>query len=87
LAEFDCFNNKDCEFRQDMYPTFPALRQAKPNQGKPFDGVDVWTCISENYLSPSGEMVYNIEPYRARRAASHAVIPALARAEPCEIRG
>ena len=49
----------------DMYPTFAALGQAKPNQGKPLDGVDVWPSISENKPSPRAEMVYNVEPYRA----------------------
>ena len=49
----------------DMYPTFTALGQAKPNQSKALDGVDVWPSISENKPSPRAEMVYNVEPYRA----------------------
>ncbi|MGO4840503.1 sulfatase-like hydrolase/transferase, partial [Rhizobiaceae sp. 2RAB30] len=48
----------------DMFPTLAGLAGAKINGGKPLDGVDVWSTISEGARSPRHEIVYNIEPFR-----------------------
>lgn len=48
----------------DMFPTLAALAGANANKGKPLDGLDVWTTISEGKPSPRKEVVYNIEPFR-----------------------
>jgi arylsulfatase A-like enzyme len=48
----------------DMFPTLAGLAGANASKGKPLDGVDVWTTISEGKPSPRKEVVYNIEPFR-----------------------
>jgi arylsulfatase B len=48
----------------DMFPTFAGLAGANVNKGKPLDGLDVWSTISEGKPSPRQEVVYNIEPFR-----------------------
>lgn len=48
----------------DMFPTLAGLAGAKINGGKPLDGLDVWSTISEGTNSPRHEIVYNIEPFR-----------------------
>ena len=48
----------------DMFPTLAGLAGASPDPGKPLDGVNVWSTISENRPSPRQEVVYNIEPFR-----------------------
>lgn len=49
----------------DMYPTLSGLAGAALDKGKPLDGLDVWSTISEGKPSPRHEVVYNIEPFRA----------------------
>ena len=49
----------------DMYPTLIALAGAGPTKGKPLDGLNVWSTISEGKSSPRTEVVYNVEPFRA----------------------
>jgi arylsulfatase A-like enzyme len=49
----------------DMFPTLARLAGAGPGKGKPLDGLDVWSTISEGRPSPRQEVVYNIEPFRA----------------------
>jgi arylsulfatase A-like enzyme len=49
----------------DMYPTLVELAGASTAKAKPLDGLDVWGTISEGKPSPSTEVVYNIEPFRA----------------------
>lgn len=49
----------------DLFPTIAKLGGASTNKGKPLDGLDVWTTISEGRASPRKEIVYNIEPFRA----------------------
>lgn len=56
----------------DMYPTLakiaglPAEQAGAPrDKGKPMDGMDVWSTISESKASPRTEVVYDIEPFRA----------------------
>jgi arylsulfatase B len=49
----------------DMFPTLAGLAGASLNKGKPLDGVNVWSAISEGKPSPRTEVVYNIEPFRA----------------------
>ena len=48
----------------DMFPTLAGLAGASLNRGKPLDGVDVWSTISDGKSSPRHEVVYNIEPFR-----------------------
>jgi arylsulfatase B len=48
----------------DMFPTLATLAGVNVNKGKPLDGVNVWTSISEGKPSPRQEVVYNIEPFR-----------------------
>jgi arylsulfatase A-like enzyme len=48
----------------DMFPTLAGLAGANASKGKPLDGVDVWTTISDGKPSPRQEVVYNIEPFR-----------------------
>ena len=48
----------------DMFPTLAGLAGASVNKGKPLDGLDVWSTISEGKPSPRQEVVYNIEPFR-----------------------
>jgi arylsulfatase A-like enzyme len=48
----------------DMFPTLAGLAGAKPDTGKPLDGVNVWSTISEGKPSLRQEVVYNIEPFR-----------------------
>ena len=48
----------------DMFPTFTALAGVNVNKGKPLDGLNVWSSISEGRPSPRHEVVYNIEPFR-----------------------
>ena len=48
----------------DMFPTLAGLAGASLNKGKPLDGVDVWSTISDGKPSPRHEVVYNIEPFR-----------------------
>ena len=48
----------------DIFPTLAGLAGASINKGKPLDGVDVWSTISEGKPSPRQEVVYNIEPFR-----------------------
>jgi arylsulfatase A-like enzyme len=49
----------------DMYPTLAKLVGASTSQAKVFDGLDVWSTLSEGKPSPRTEVVYNIEPMRA----------------------
>jgi arylsulfatase A-like enzyme len=55
---------KDMMHVVDMFPTLAGLAGARPDKGKPLDGVDVWSTISEGKPSPRREVVYNIEPFR-----------------------
>ena len=48
----------------DIFPTLAGLAGASTSKGKPLDGVDVWSTISEGKASPRQEVVYNIEPFR-----------------------
>ncbi len=48
----------------DMFPTLAGLAGATSIQGKPLDGLDVWSTISNGDTSPRQEVVYNIEPFR-----------------------
>jgi arylsulfatase A-like enzyme len=48
----------------DMFPTLAGLAGASISKGKPLDGLDVWSTISEGKTSPRQEVVYNIEPFR-----------------------
>ena len=48
----------------DMFPTLAALAGANANKGKPLDGLNVWSTISEGKPSPRKEVVYNVEPFR-----------------------
>jgi arylsulfatase A-like enzyme len=48
----------------DMFPTLAGLAGANAKRGKPLDGVDVWSTISDGRPSPRQEVVYNIEPFR-----------------------
>jgi arylsulfatase A-like enzyme len=48
----------------DIFPTLAGLAGASTTKGKPLDGVDVWSTISEGKPSPRQEVVYNIEPFR-----------------------
>ncbi len=48
----------------DMFPTLTKLAGADASKGKPLDGLDVWSAISEGKPSPRQEVVYNIEPFR-----------------------
>ena len=48
----------------DIFPTLARLAGANTNKGKPLDGLDVWTTMSEGKPSPRQEVVYNIEPFR-----------------------
>lgn len=48
----------------DMFPTLAGLAGASTDKGKPLDGMDVWSTISEDKPSPRTEVVYNIEPFR-----------------------
>jgi arylsulfatase A-like enzyme len=49
----------------DMFPTLAGLAGAAGDKGKPLDGLDVWSTISEGKPSPRHEIVYNVEPFRA----------------------
>ena len=48
----------------DIFPTLAGLAGASTSKGKPLDGVDVWSTISEGKPSPRQEVVYNVEPFR-----------------------
>ena len=48
----------------DMFPTLAALAGANTSKGKPLDGLNVWSTISEGKPSPRQEVVYNVEPFR-----------------------
>lgn len=48
----------------DMFPTLAKLASVNAIKGKPLDGLDVWTTISDDKPSPRHEVVYNIEPFR-----------------------
>jgi arylsulfatase A-like enzyme len=48
----------------DMFPTLTALAGVNVNKGKPLDGLNVWSTLSEGKPSPRTEVVYNIEPFR-----------------------
>ncbi len=49
----------------DMFPTLAGVAGAPLRKGKPMDGLDVWSTISEGKPSPRTEVVYNVEPFRA----------------------
>jgi len=49
----------------DMFPTLAGLAGADTSTGKPLDGVDVWSVISQGKPSSRSEVVYNVEPFRA----------------------
>jgi arylsulfatase A-like enzyme len=49
----------------DMFPTLAGVAGAPVGKGKPMDGLDVWSTISEGKPSPRTEVVYNVEPFRA----------------------
>jgi arylsulfatase A-like enzyme len=55
---------KDMMHVVDMFPTLAGLAGASISKGKPLDGLDVWSTISEGKTSPRQEVVYNIEPFR-----------------------
>jgi len=48
----------------DMFPTLAKLAGAPLGKGKPLDGLDIWSTISQGAPSPRNELVYNIEPFR-----------------------
>src|SRR5262249_47000787 len=48
----------------DMFPTLAALAGANVSKGKPLDGLNVWSSVSEGKPSPRQEVVYNVEPFR-----------------------
>jgi arylsulfatase B len=48
----------------DMFPTLAGLAEANLTTGKPLDGLDVWSTISNGEPSPRQEIVYNVEPFR-----------------------
>lgn len=48
----------------DMFPTLAGLAGANLTTGKPLDGLDVWSTISNGAPSPRQEIVYNVEPFR-----------------------
>jgi arylsulfatase A-like enzyme len=50
----------------DMYPTLATLAAAPFTRSKALDGLDVWATISEGKPSPRTEVIYNVEPFRAR---------------------
>jgi len=56
---------KDAMHVVDIFPTLAGLAGAEASKGKPSDGLNVWSTISEGKPSPRQEVVYNIEPYRA----------------------
>jgi arylsulfatase A-like enzyme len=47
-----------------MFPTLAGLAGASLSKGKPLDGVDVWSTLSDGKPSPRHEVIYNIEPFR-----------------------
>src|SRR5262249_29329622 len=47
-----------------VLPKVGGLGGASLNKGKPLDGVDVWSALSDGKPSPRHEVVYNIEPFR-----------------------
>jgi arylsulfatase A-like enzyme len=48
----------------DLFPTMAELAGAPLGKGKPLDGMNVWSTISEGKPSPRTEVVYNVEPFR-----------------------
>lgn len=48
----------------DMFPTLAGLAGAATDKGKPLDGLNLWSTISEGKPSPRQEVVYNVEPFR-----------------------
>jgi arylsulfatase A-like enzyme len=48
-----------------MFPTLAGLAGADTSTGKPLDGVDAWSVISQGKPSSRSEVVYNVEPFRA----------------------
>jgi arylsulfatase A-like enzyme len=49
----------------DLFPTLIGLAGASSAKSKPLDGIDVWSTISTNAVSPRTELIYNVEPFRA----------------------
>lgn len=49
----------------DLFATIAALANASTEGCKPIDGLNVWDTISRGAPSPRGEIIYNIEPFRA----------------------
>jgi arylsulfatase A-like enzyme len=49
----------------DMFPTLVGVAGAQFGKNRPLDGMNVWSTVSENKLSPRTDTVYNVEPYRA----------------------
>ena len=49
----------------DLFPTLVNLAGGSNGDGKPLDGVDAWSTISDGQPSSRSEIVYNVEPYRA----------------------
>lgn len=49
----------------DMYPTLVTLAGGEWKKAKPLDGINVWSALSTDAVSPRTEVVYGVEPFRA----------------------
>jgi arylsulfatase A-like enzyme len=48
----------------DYYPTLVKLTGGSATDGKPLDGLDVWSTISDGKPTPHDELIYNVEIFR-----------------------